>query len=321
MADDGIRPGLKAFYATQKADAELGAQRQAQKQQSALLAAAPELAQLAKSGDVKGAFARLIQIKPELAQEPFAKMFEVNPEFQGQQVKARQAGELESQAAYGSTPRQLLDAKNQYDLLSEKMRLEMKTKEELAKGPKLTPGEEAVDKDFGKEYSDFALKGGSASVEAKLAPLEEAVLALESDTSLTGPVRGIVPDVLRKITNPKAIEVKQAVEKGVQESLRQVLGAQFTEKEGESLLRRTFDPQLPPLVVAKRVRNVVQQLREAAKAKQAAGDYFKENGTMKGFNAKPFSVDSIDPNAGIKLDSSERQALIEQIKAKRGKKN
>jgi hypothetical protein len=73
MADDGIRPGLRAYYATQKADAELGTRRQAQQQQSALLQAAPELARLAQSNDpesMKQAAAMLIQIKPELAEDP-----------------------------------------------------------------------------------------------------------------------------------------------------------------------------------------------------------------------------------------------------------
>lgn len=73
MADDGIRPGLRTFYATQEADAKLRAMKGAEETQSKLMAAAPELAKLIQSGDpesMRQAAATLTAIKPELAADP-----------------------------------------------------------------------------------------------------------------------------------------------------------------------------------------------------------------------------------------------------------
>ena len=86
----------------------------------------------------------------------------------------------------------------------------------------------------------------------------------------------------------------EAVEEVVQRNLRIVLGAQFTQKEGERLIARAFNPRLEEPENAKRVRRLITQIRTAAQQKQAASDYFEANGTLVGFKGKRPSLSDFD---------------------------
>lgn len=149
-----------------------------------------------------------------------------------------------------------------------------------------TTGQEAVDKEFGREYTDFVARGGYADVMKQLDQLEEAAHALETDSSLTGPLRGNLPDAVRAYTNPRAIQVREAVEEVVQRNLRVILGAQFTEREGERLISRAFNPRLLPTENAKRARRLITQIRSMAEAKRSAAEYFERHGSLQGWKGR-----------------------------------
>ena len=69
----------------------------------------------------------------------------------------------------------------------------------------------------------------------------------------------------------------------IQGNLRQVLGGQFASKEGEQLLNRAFNIAQPGADNLKRLKSLQTQIEEAAAVKVAAGEYFEEFGTLKGF--------------------------------------
>lgn len=150
-------------------------------------------------------------------------------------------------------------------------------------GESLTPGQKKADQEFAKEYADFYASGGYADVEKSIDQLEGALKTLKSGENVTGPVLGALPNFVKTRTNPKAAETQQAVEEVVQRNLRLILGAQFTEKEGQRLIERAYDPSLSEAENAKRVERLLGQIKEAAKAKQDAGQYFEQYGTLKGF--------------------------------------
>lgn len=153
-----------------------------------------------------------------------------------------------------------------------------------AKGPKLTKGQEASDREFGKEYAQHQAAGGFSDVEKQLKQLGSVAAELEKEgNDYTGPVVGLVPDKARAFTNQAAVDAKNKVEEVAQRNLRLVLGAQFTQVEGERLIARAYNPSLDPKTNALRVRALENQIRIAAKQKQAAIDYFEENGTLSGF--------------------------------------
>ena len=154
------------------------------------------------------------------------------------------------------------------------------------KPPAQTPGQTAVDKKFAEELVNFKSAGGFADVQKQLAQLREASKALKEEGNITGPLIGSVPEYVQKRANPRAIAVRDAVLESTQRNLRLVLGAQFTQREGEMLLSRAFDQALPQAENKKRVDRLITQIESAAKAKQEAIEYFEKKGSLTGFKGK-----------------------------------
>jgi hypothetical protein len=160
--------------------------------------------------------------------------------------------------------------------------------------PKLTKAQERVDTEFGQVYAEFVASGGAADVVKQLQQLRDAAKALKTDDTLTGPFRGQLPESVRSITNPKAVATRNAVEEVVQRNLRVVLGAQFTEKEGERLIARAYNSLLEPEENARRVDRLIQQIESAAKSKIDAARYYEQNGTLLGWRGKLPTLQDIE---------------------------
>jgi len=152
-------------------------------------------------------------------------------------------------------------------------------------GSQLTPGQEAVDKKFADDYVAWRGGGGQDMV-AQISQLKPVIQALEEGKSITGMKVAVQPDLLLAMTNPQALQSREQVEEVVQRNLRAVLGPQFTEKEGERLIARAYNPKLPPEENAKRLRRLFLQMSTAAEQKQEMVDYFEQNGTLRGFKGK-----------------------------------
>jgi len=180
---------------------------------------------------------------------------------------------------------------------------ELKALRELEK-PSLTVGEETIDREFAKSIIEF----NPADIEKGLTQLREASARLGGTAkdedgnaiepeNLTGAMVGIMPDSFNDIINPQASEVKEAVEEVVQRNLRLVLGAQFTEKEGQRLISRAYNPRLDETENKKRVDRLIKSIESAMKEKQAQARYFNENSTLKGYQFAPISIQSIERDA------------------------
>ena len=156
-------------------------------------------------------------------------------------------------------------------------------------GRDLTPGQKKLDESFAPEVFQWQA-GGGQDMTAQIAQLQPVINALEAGEPITGIRTAVQPDLLLALTNPKALQAREAVEEVVQRNLRVILGAQFTEKEGERLISRAFNPKLPPEENAKRVRRLFKQMETAATQKQQMVDYFNQNGTLKGFQGRMPSI-------------------------------
>src|SRR3990167_1914115 len=152
-------------------------------------------------------------------------------------------------------------------------------------GVKVTKGQEAVDRDFGKDYSEYMAGGGYAEVQKNLADLRAVRDELKSGSNVTGPVTGGLPGFTRPLTNPKSVDMQERVESVAQKNLRLVLGGQFAQREGEQLIKRAYNPQLDESINAARLDKLIAQMETAAGAKQEAAEYFEQNGTLRGFDA------------------------------------
>lgn len=171
----------------------------------------------------------------------------------------------------------------------------------LGEGPpqladNLTPGEKRVDQAFAKSYEDFVLSGSAADFDKNLKQMRgvHGELTDPKGANLTGPALGRMPDFVTAYTNPEAVDARQRIEEVVQRNLRIILGAQFTQKEGENLIARAYNPALDEATNAKRLERLITSMEKMKEAKLKAMDYFERNGTMKGFRGTTqFSVDSI----------------------------
>jgi hypothetical protein len=153
----------------------------------------------------------------------------------------------------------------------------------------ITTGDKKVDEKFAGDFVEFAT-GGYADVQKQIQQLEGVAGQLARGEGLTGPVVGAMPRHMMAVMNPKALSAMEAVEEVGQRNLRLVLGAQFTEKEGDRLISRVYNPMLPESENLKRVNRLAQQIRSAAEAKLEAAKYFQEHGTLKGWKGKLWTI-------------------------------
>lgn len=168
--------------------------------------------------------------------------------------------------------------------------------------PNLSEAQKAVDKDFAKDYQELVIQGGIADVNKGLSQLDEAINILDTEGG-TGPIEGSLPDFAASFFNKSGLRAKELVSEVVQRNLRLVLGAQFTEKEGERLINRAFNPRLSEAENIKRIKRLAESIRKARDAKIAAARHYEEFGTLANYKgAANISLDDIEADAGLSED-------------------
>lgn len=172
------------------------------------------------------------------------------------------------------------------------------TQQDIIQQARQQAGGKALDEAFAKDYATF-VQGGSQDSAKQLSQLKDVIGELRKPgANLTGPTLGNVPDVAKNFINPKSVAMRERVEEVVQRSLRAILGAQFTEREGERLIARAYNPRLSESENAVRVERLFTQLNQAFEQKKSAAQYFERNGTLEGFRGKLPNIADFDPDAG-----------------------
>lgn len=157
-----------------------------------------------------------------------------------------------------------------------------------AEAKKGTPGQKALDEEYGKEYAKRVSEGGYADAEKGIIQLKDAISQLGKTDAATGPGVGLIPKGARDILLPGGAAIQDAVEEVVQRNLRLVLGAQFTEKEGNRLIARAYNPRLSEAENIKRLTRLGNQMAQALQTQKEADAYFEQNGSLRGFKGKLF---------------------------------
>lgn len=158
-------------------------------------------------------------------------------------------------------------------------------------------GGNTTDETYAKDYVAF-MNGGASDAQKQLSQLQDVVTQLsDPKAKLSGPFIGSTPDALLKFskTGQNSIAMRERVEEVAQRSLRAILGSQFTEKEGERIIARSYNPNLPESENAIRVGRLFTQLQQSLAAKQAAAQYFQKNNTLEGWNGKLPSIGDFEP--------------------------
>lgn len=169
-----------------------------------------------------------------------------------------------------------------------------------------TPGQKKVDEDYAKDYSDWT-QGGYAESQKALGQLGEAHQALSANKGLTGPVVGNLPDTILGQVSPDSVKVRDQIYDTAQRSMKSILGAQFTQKEGEGILKRAFNPVLSDEENARRVGALMTSLQEAAVAKHEAAKHFQEHGTLANYKGR-LPSDAFGSGAGSGTKSTDSAA-------------
>ena len=138
------------------------------------------------------------------------------------------------------------------------------------------------------EIIEWQTKG--ADVKGNIVKLKGALQALEDPNNLlTGAIIGQMPDFIMAFLNPEAIDTREAIEAVVQRNLKAVLGGQFTEREGEKLIKRAYNPTLSREYNAKRLRILIEQMERASMMQDARSAWIKDpanNGSLRGFTGE-----------------------------------
>lgn len=260
------------------------------------------------------AFGKITGLDPELSRQTSPATRQA---ILQQVLKQRFAGTPEAQSPLGK-----LQADISSGLLSQEVGQQAIEKQIAPKKPdskiELTQGQEASDKAFAKDYIDFQAKGGYSDIQKQLTQLRGVrnslsdIVSGKSKKDLTGAKFGLIPDRILAFTNPESLSTKQQVEEVVQRNLRLILGAQFTEKEGERLISRAYDERLDEKENLKRVNALINQIDKAARSKASASRYFEEKGTLKGWKGKQASLSDIE-NAFNKNIKDNKKSLQKDV--------
>lgn len=174
-----------------------------------------------------------------------------------------------------------------------------------------TLGFAEADKEFQKQLVAWR-SGDAATFFERMRDLRNAIRVLKSGKQITGPLYGKLPDTIKALVSPESVDVRGDVEKVIQQSLRETLGAQFTQQEGQALLARTYNPQLPETFVTENVEAELNKIMQIAKAREAMSRYYEENGTIKGYDPKkwlPTVEEEFNVSQGMTAD--DRRAATE----------
>lgn len=131
------------------------------------------------------------------------------------------------------------------------------------------------------------LRGLGGSIQ-QINVLKGVLDALQSGEVETGVTKGLLPDWALLLTenNARSLQARNEIAGIVQQTLRETLGAQFTEKEGENLLRRAWDLRQPTEVNIKNTRRLLEKAMSFSEEKMKQLQYFQTNGTLKGYKSE-----------------------------------
>jgi hypothetical protein len=162
----------------------------------------------------------------------------------------------------------------------------------------LTPGQRSLDQAVGKEYAEYVASGGSATAMKNIEQVRTGIETLRGTDTASGWFVGNLPDGLRRSFTPEGMSAQDYIQGAIMQSLRQILGAQFTQKEGERLMAQTYDKRAPEAENIRRAERLLRQLEGAAVAKEEAMRYFETNRTMVGFQGKFPNISDFDVTSG-----------------------
>lgn len=193
--------------------------------------------------------------------------------------------------------------------------------------PKQPEAEKTMEREFGKTMAEYTTGGGRAKSDAAIRSLEKAEKMLEKSDWISGPAVSMLPEAVHKRIKPESKQVRDDIERVLTTELTSILGSQFTEKEGQRLLERTYDPALDEKMNADRVKELINTLRGIQNQKEAAIDHWKKYKNFDNFKgpvafpktANDFKF-SWDQSKEAAPDTDAKRKRLEELRKKAGRK-
>lgn len=159
-----------------------------------------------------------------------------------------------------------------------------------------------ADKDFAKDYNKY-IQGGREDALKNLEDYQNAIKMLEGPEEISSVKSTAIPyigtkDELQAGLNPKMLEVRRSIRAAVMGTLKQTLGAQFTEAEGERIFNLAYNPALTDAANIKNAKLQLKYLQRTLRHKDATAAYFRKNKTLDGFDPNPNPNKEFTPAGG-----------------------
>lgn len=177
----------------------------------------------------------------------------------------------------------------------------LKRKGEAPGGIDLTEGEKSRDKAFGTELIKF--QSDLPDLQQGLTALNGKVEMLETRNDITGPNINVLANIpyVGSQFFPEANSFMRDLESIVYKSLKATLGAQFTQREAENLVRAAIDQSLDEEYNVQRVRRLQSLIQDTYAEKRRQVDYFENKGgqnpygygTLKGYEMKETTTEML----------------------------
>ena len=154
----------------------------------------------------------------------------------------------------------------------------------------LTDAQIKSDEAFGTWYTnEWLLKGGGVNEQTYLESLSSVRdILIESDKSgedITNVGLGILAKYPTASTffNEKGVVLQDRIAAVAQLSLKAILGGQFSEREGELLIQRAYNPLLSEAENIERLTQLVNRIEKAENYKKSLVNYYQENNSVAGY--------------------------------------
>jgi len=173
----------------------------------------------------------------------------------------------------------------------------------------LTETDVTRDKELIKELKSFETNEFSG-ITKNIGQIDSAINSLKTaeEGQLTGKGVGLAYDTgTLDYLNPEAKSTLEAVQEVVQQNLRLVLGAQFTEREGSRLIERAYNPRLSQKENIVRLERLKKQILDSYNQKKNMLDYFNEKGTFKGYEGK--AIEDVLPKQAPKQSTQQPKTM------------
>ncbi|MGB0658159.1 MAG: hypothetical protein ACPGOS_03750, partial [Gammaproteobacteria bacterium] len=159
----------------------------------------------------------------------------------------------------------------------------------------LTKAQLKSDEAFGQWYTnEWLLKGGGSTEQTYLENLKGVrdvlVDAEKSGESISGISQGVLSKypTLQAYFNEEGAIAQDRIASVAQLSLKAILGGQFSEREGELLIQRAYNPLLSEAENIERLTQLINRIEKAENYKAAAAKYYEDQGTIAGFKGQKY---------------------------------